>query len=291
MAKRRRHLIPMFSTRATATASVALVLLILGIASIVGIYAHKVTENIKENVGFVVLFNEDVTASDINDVRNILKERDGIAKFEYSSPQVVLDRWQKMMGEEDILSLAGINPFVGEMDVHVTSKYASQDSIENIIAPIMLLSQVSDVKVHTEMIGRINSTLRSVTIGLLIVAIALLAISFVLIFNTVRLSVYSRRFLIHTMKLVGATPGFIRKPFIIDNIINGLIAAFIAVVGLSLLIYYFRALDLSIASVIDWSMILPVYAGIFVVGVLLCFIASLFATNRYLRLSYDEMFK
>lgn len=284
-------MIPMFSTRATATVSVALVLFILGLASIVGISTHRITENIKENVGFVVLFNENVTASDINDVREFLSRSEGVAKFDYSSPQVVLDRWQKMMGEEDILALAGINPFVGEMDVHVTSRYASQDSIENIVAPLMLLPQISDIKVHTEMIGRINSTLRSVTLGLLIVAIALLVISFVLIFNTVRLSVYSRRFIIHTMKLVGATPGFIRKPFLIDNVINGVIAAIIAVIGLSVLIYYCRALDLSVAEVIDWPMILPVFVGVIVVGVLLCLIASLFATNRYLRLSYDEMFK
>ncbi len=292
MAKRRHHLIPMFSTRATATVSVALVLFILGIASIVGIATHRVTESIKENIGFVILFNEDVTASDIAEVNKYLKGTAGVAKCEYSSPDVVLDRWQKMVGEgEDIMLLADVNPFVGEMDVHVSPKYASQDSINMLIAPLFLMPQISDIKVHTEMIGRINSTLRSVTLGLFIVAIALLAISFVLIFNTVRLSVYARRFIIHTMKLVGATPGFIRKPFIVDNIVNGLVASVIAIAGLSLLIYYCRALDLSIASVLDWQLIAPVFAGVMIVGLLLCLIASIFATNRYLRLSYDEMFK
>ena len=93
MAKRRHHLIPMFSTRATATVSVALVLFILGIASIVGIATHRVTETIKENIGFVVLFNEDVTASDIAAVKNQLKAHPGVAKCEYSSPEVVLERW------------------------------------------------------------------------------------------------------------------------------------------------------------------------------------------------------
>lgn len=292
MAKRRHHLIPLFSTRATATVSVALVLFILGLASLVGIAAHRVTEGIKENIGFVVLFNENVTASDIDAVRKLVTGNPGIAKCDYSSPEVVLERWQKIVGdEEDIMNLAEVNPFVGEMDVHVTSAYASPDSIDAIVAPIMLLPQVSDVKVHTEMIDRINSTLRSVTVGLLIVAIALLVISFVLIFNTVRLAVYARRFTIHTMKLVGATPGFIRRPFLIDNIVNGLIAGIIAVAALSLLIYYGRALDLSVASLFDLSIILPVFAGVIVVGVLLCLVAAMFATNRYLSLSYDEMFK
>lgn len=292
MAKRRHHLIPMFGTRATATVSVALVLFILGIASIVGIATHRVTETIKENIGFVVLFNEDVTASDIAAVKNQLKAHPGVAKCEYSSPEVVLERWQKMVGEgEDICMLADVNPFVGEMDVHVTSKYALSDSINVIIAPLILMPQISDIKVHTEMIGRINSTLRSVTLGLFIVAVALLVISFVLIFNTVRLSVYARRFIIHTMKLVGATPGFIRRPFLVDNVVNGIVASMIAIAGLSLLVYYCRALDLSVASVLDWSILAPVFTGVVIVGVLLCLVASIFATNRYLRLSYDEMFK
>ncbi len=292
MAKRRHHLIPLFSTRATATVSVALVLFILGLASLVGIAAHRVTEGIKENIGFVVLFNENITASDIDAVRKMITSNPGIAKCDYSSPEVVLERWQKIVGDdEDIMSLAEVNPFVGEMDVRVTPAYASPDSIDAIVSPLMLMPQVSDVKVHAEMIDRVNNTLRSVTIGLLIVAVALLIISFVLIFNTVRLSVYARRFTIHTMKLVGATPGFIRRPFLIDNIVNGLIAGIIAVAALSLLIYYCRALDLSVAALFDLSIILPVFAGVIVVGVLLCLVAALFATNRYLRLSYDEMFK
>lgn len=292
MAKRRHHLIPLFSTRATATVSVALVLFILGLASLVGIAAHKVTEGIKENIGFVVLFNEDVTASEIAAVKKVVTGHPGTAKCDYSSPEMVLERWQKIVGEdEDIMSLAEVNPFVGEMDVHVTPAYASPDSIDVMVSPLMLMPQVSDIKVHTEMIDRINSTLRSVTLGLLIVAIALLVISFVLIFNTVRLSVYARRFTIHTMKLVGATPGFIRKPFLVDNVVNGLIAGIIAVGALSLLIYYGKALNLSVVSLLDVSIVLPVFAGVMVIGVVLCLVAALFAANRYLRLSYDEMFK
>jgi len=292
MAKRRHHLIPLFSTRATATVSVALVLFILGLSSLVGIVANKVTESVKENIGFVVLFNENVTALEIAAVKKAVTDHVGVAKCEYSSPEAVLERWQKIVGDdEDIMSLAEVNPFVGEMDVHVSTDYASADSIDAIVSPLMLMPQVSDVKVHNETIDSINSTLRSVTIGLLIVAVALLIISFVLIFNTVRLSVYARRFTIHTMKLVGATPGFIRKPFLIDNIVNGIVAGIIAVAALSLLIYYVKVLELSVVALFDWTIVGFVFAGVMVVGVILCLVAAMFATNRYLRLSYDEMFK
>ena len=292
MARRRPHIIPLFTTRATATVSVALVLFILGMATLIGIATHVVTNNIRENMGFVVLFNEDVTASDIEAVKKMFDKAAGVSSIAYSSPDVVLDRWQAMVGEEeDIVKLSGINPFVGELEVHVTSEYASSDSLDRMIAPLMLMPQVGEVKVHTELVDKVNATLRSVGLGLLIVAVALLIVSFVLIFNTVRLSVYARRFTIYTMKLVGATGGFIRRPFLIDNIVNGLVAGLMASIALALVVLYCRSLDLSIAEMFTLQTVLPVVGALLVTGVLICLIAALFATNRYLRLSYDEMFK
>ena len=292
MARRRPHIIPLFTTRATATVSVALVLFILGMATLIGIATHVVTNNIRENMGFVVLFNEDVTASDIEAVKKMFDKAAGVSSIAYSSPDAVLDRWQAMVGEEeDIVKLSGINPFVGELEVHVTSEYASSDSLDRMIAPLMLMPQVGEVKVHTELVDKVNATLRSVGLGLLIVAVALLIVSFVLIFNTVRLSVYARRFTIYTMKLVGATGGFIRRPFLIDNIVNGLVAGLMASIALALVVLYCRSLDLSIAEMFTLQTVLPVVGALLVTGVLICLIAALFATNRYLRLSYDEMFK
>ncbi|WP_304507494.1 ABC transporter permease [Duncaniella muris] len=292
MARRRHHIIPLFTTRATATVSVALVLFILGMAALIGIATRVVTDNIRENMGFVVLFNEDVTASDIDAVKKMFDKASGVSSTVYSSPDVVLERWQSMVGEdEDIVKLSGINPFVGELEVHVTSEYASSDSLDRMIAPMMLMPQVSEVKVHTELVDKVNATLRSVGLGLLIVAVALLIVSFVLIFNTVRLSVYARRFTIYTMKLVGATGCFIRRPFLVDNIVNGLVAGLIASIALALVVLYCRSLDLPVAEMFTLRTVLPVVGALLVTGVLICLIAALFATNRYLRLSYDEMFK
>ena len=292
MAKRRHHIIPLFSTRATATVSVALVLFVLGLASLIGIATHRVTDSIKEKMGFVILFNEEVTASDIASVKDLVKGNPGVASSVYTSPETVLDRWQKMLGEgEDIMRLGGVNPFVGELEVRVKPAYASTDSINLIVAPLMLMPQVREVKVHAELVDSINGTLRSVTFGLLVVAIALLVVSFVLIFNTVRLAVYAKRFSIYTMKLVGATAGFIRRPFLTSNLLNGFVAGLIASVGLIAVVYYSHMMELSGAEVLSWQAIIPVLAGVILTGMLICLIAALFAANRYLRLSYDEMFK
>lgn len=292
MAKRRHHLIPLFTTRATATFSVALVLFILGLASFIGIAAHKVTEGIKENMGFVVLFNEEVTASDIAAVKTRLEKEKGVSSTVYSSPDAVLDRWQKMVGEEeDIIRLAGVNPFVGELEVRVKSAYASSDSIALLTGPLMLMPQVSEIKVHNELVDRLNSTLHSVSLTLIFVAIALLTVSFILIFNTVRLSVYARRFTIYTMKLVGATAAFIRRPFLLDNIVNGFVAGIIASIALVITIFYVETFKISVSELIPWETITIVLAGVIVTGILICLVAAIFAANRYLRLSYDEMFK
>lgn len=126
----------------------------------------------------------------------------------------------------------------------------------------MLMPQVSEIKVHNELVDRVNSTLRSVSLSLIFVAVALLTVSFILIFNTVRLSVYARRFTIYTMKLVGATAAFIRRPFLVDNIVNGLVAGLIASLALVGTVAYGRTFDLSVSELIDWETVVIVLLGV-----------------------------
>ena len=141
------------------------------------------------------------------------------------------------------------------------------------------------------MVDSINHNIKSIALILTIVAAALLFISFALLNNTVRLTVYSRRFLIHTMKLVGATGGFIRRPIINSNMLSGLVAAIIADLLLAGALFYLHSADKVIAAALPWEEAAWVFAGIIVIGIAICSIASLFATNKYLRSDYDDMFK
>lgn len=293
MPKKRSHILPLLSTRVTATASVAMVMFILGVAAFLGLAAHRASEGIRSNMGFTVMFIEDIQASDIDAVSSLLKGRRAVASAVYSSPQAVLDRWQAMVGdEEDILNLAGVNPFVGELEVKLHPGYANPDSIDALTAPLMLMPQVADVKVHTDMMGRIDSTLRSVGVVLTVVAVILLIVSFVLIFNTVRLAVYARRFTIHTMKLVGATSAYVRRPFLLRNLADGFIAGILATIALAALALYGHTLSGGDASLVpDWGEVMMVGAGVTIAGMIVSLTGALFATNRYLRLSYDELFR
>lgn len=292
MPKKHFHHIPLFSTRATATVSVALVLVILGIAAMVGVATHRLSQSVRDNMGFVVIFNEDVTADDIAGVTEHLKSTGAVSRTEYSSPDDILARWQKMVGEdEDILRLANVNPFTAELEVIVNPEYASADSIGGLVAPLALMPQVGDVKIHSDLIDNVNATLRSVSVTLVAIAIALLVVSFVLIFNTVRLSVYSKRFIINTMQLVGATSGFIRRPFLSESVVNGAVAGVIASLIVTAMLYSCRTLDGTIASILDWGTAGLVMGGMVITGILICLIAALFACNRYLSLSYDELYR
>ncbi|WP_289769876.1 permease-like cell division protein FtsX [uncultured Duncaniella sp.] len=292
MPKKRFHHIPLFSTRATATVSVALVLVILGIAALVGIAAHVLTQSVRDNMGFVIIFNDGVTADDISKITDGLKKCNSVSSTVYSSPDDILERWQKMVGEdENIMSLAGVNPFTPELEVKVTKEYACADSIQMLVAPINLMPQVSDVKVHNELIDSVNHTLHSVSLTLVCIAVALLVVSFVLIFNTVRLSVYSKRFLINTMQLVGATSGFIRRPFLMESVVNGAVAGVFASGIVAAMLYYCQMFAPSVKSVLEWRDALMVMVAMIIIGMVICLVAAVFACNRYLSLSYDELYK
>lgn len=290
MEKKGKKGISTFSAQITSTVSVALVLLLLGIISMLGIAARSITTEIRENMGFSVIFSDTATVNNVNSLKKHFSTSPGVSGIIYFSPEDALQKWQEETGE-DLVKVLGINPLPGELEVKVKARYASTDSINSMIAPLKKLPYVSEISVHSDMVDSINHNIKSIVLILTIVAAALLFISFALINNTVRLTVYSRRFLIHTMKLVGATGGFIRRPIINSNMLSGLVAAIIADLLLAGALFYLHSADKVIAAALPWEEAAWVFAGIIVIGIAICSIASLFATNKYLRSDYDDMFK
>ncbi|WP_304632935.1 ABC transporter permease [uncultured Muribaculum sp.] len=290
MEKRPNKGISTFSAQITATISVALVLLLIGIIAMLGIAAHSITRNIKENIGFDIVLTDTATDAEVNQLKSKWTASPYTASVRYYSKEDALMNWEEETGE-NLMDVLGINPFSGELEVKVKADYASSDSINKIITPLKSLPYVHEVNVHTELVDSINRNINSVSLILIIITCALLFISFALINNTVRLTVYSRRFIIHTMKLVGATGSFIRRPFINANVVSGIISALIASAILAGTLYYMQGIDSGIASAITWPQAACVFAGILIIGIIICAVAALFATNKYLRLDYDDMFR
>ena len=277
------------SIHATSTLSVALVLLLLGITACLAIVARSVSADIKEQMGFDVTLTEKATADDVNQFKQMWLNAPYVASLRYYSPEEAMASWQSETGE-DLVQMLGVNPFLPEFEINVKAEYADADSLNAIMLPLMKNPLVDSVNGHTDHVERMNHTLRVAMVMLGLAAAALLLVSFVLINNTVRLTIYARRFTIHTMKLVGASRGFIRRPFLLSNAVQGVVAAIVASACLALAVHGIHALDPSLNSYLTWEQTALVCGSLAVAGVIICMLAALLATQRYLTRSYDDLF-
>ncbi len=277
------------SIQLTATVSVALVLLLLGMVATLAMSARRITTDIKEHMGFDVVLKEQSTLDDVNHFKQLFSEAPYVASFRYFSPEEANATWHEEMGE-NLTELLDVNPFLPEFEINVKAQYAEADSLDKIMLSLAGLEQVEAVNGHTEVVDSVNRNLQTVMLILAIAVLTLLPISFVLINNTVRLTIFSRRFLIHTMKLVGASRAFIRKPFLLSNMLQGLIAGVIASGVLLGIYFYLWSLDASLQAIADAMMLIWISAGLLIVGPLLSLAAAAWATQRYLTISYDELF-
>ncbi|MDE6199363.1 MAG: permease-like cell division protein FtsX [Muribaculaceae bacterium] len=278
-----------FGKHLTSTVSVGMVLLILGIVGCAAFAAGNITRHIRENLGFNMVMRMDADLTQINEMKKRLTSSEFVASYDYMSPEEILEQENAYLGS-DVEELLGANPYQPEFNVRVKAQYASVDSLNKIISPLRECSSVEEITVHTEMVESINANIGSLSIVLVALAGALLVISFVLINNTVRLTIYSARFLLHTMRLVGATNAFIRRPIVAGNILNGILAAVVAILFLCLLRIYAVNIDPDLELALPWGDLIWVFAGVVAGGILICGTASWIATNKYLRQSYDDMF-
>ena len=250
MSKKRKSIISTFSAQITSTISVTLVLLILGIVAILGVAAHNITNNFKGNVGFVVMLKEDITTTELNALKQKWRNAPYVASQRFIPAEEVFNQEMEQMGEDVLELMAGINPYQPEFEIKVRPQFANRDSIDNIKASLAGVKGIDEVLHDTTNIDTINENINKGVLILSIVAAALILISFVLINNSVRLTVYSKRFIIH-----------------------------------------FHTIEYTAAATISWEEVSFVFGGLIVVGIIICASAALFATNKYLRSSYDDMFK
>ncbi|MDE6300568.1 MAG: permease-like cell division protein FtsX [Muribaculaceae bacterium] len=290
MKPQKHNRVSALGSQITAIISVAMVLVILGLLAMSLAASHAVSADIRSNVGFVVKMDPTAPDVEINRFKSKISGHPAIASFTFASAENILADESALMGE-DISELLDRNPFGAEFDVRMRPAYASTDSIQEVCAALLLDPAVDDIVTETAVVDAINRTLGRLTLVLLCVAAALLVISFVLINNTVSLAVYSRRFIIHTMKLVGATGAFIRRPFILAGLGTGALAAIGASAVLAGLRSYGAGFDSAVDLLLPWSLMWLIFGGLLLTGLMICALAACVATNRYLRADYDDMFR
>ena len=275
---------------ATLCISTSMVLILLGMVVLTVFTARNLSSYVKEKLTVTMLLGEDITDSEAQQLCGKLSARPYISNLEYISKEQVLEEQKESMGT-DPSEFAGVNPFVSEIDFQLAAEYANNDSLQWISKELKLLPKVTEITYPQDLIDSVNKTLRKISLVLLILAGLLLFVSFALINNTVRLGIYSRRFGIHTMKLVGASWNFIRKPFIRRAVMLGLLAGIIAIIVLGIGVYMLMNYEPDVREVITPEVLVVTAVAVLVFGVVITTLCSWFSVNRFLRMKAGELYK
>ena len=279
-----------WATHLTTIVSVALVLLLLGIITFITLSSEKESRNIREKLEVNLIMNDSVSDNSAQALAQRLSTMPFTLESGYVSKEQALKDWQQETGE-DLETLFGVNPLSSEVFFRVKADYSSPDSLKIIQTKLKSFGGIDEIVMpDSELVKAMNENIQSLAIILGIIALVMVVISFVLINNTVQLSIYARRFTIHTMQLVGATDSFIRRPFIINNIIAGLISAIIAAAILAISLGAAPHAGWSdVAHYISWGLYACVAGGMIIAGPLICSVAASLATRKYLKKDYDEL--
>ena len=278
-----------FHSRLISIISIALVLFLLGLVFLIGLLGNKLSVYVKENISFSIVLKDNLRESDIKRMQKALDVLPYIKSTEYISKEQAAKELEEELGENPETFL-GFNPLLASIEVKLHSEYANADSLRLIEKKIKNYTSVSDLLYRKDMMQMVNDYVKRVSLILLVLAVMLMSISFVLISNTIRLLIYSKRFLIHTMKLVGATSGFIRRPFVCYNVVSGIFASILAILMLTGSLYYLQNELSGFIQLLDVKVLMVVYAGVLIMGTLLSVTATVFAVNKYLRMGVDKLY-
>jgi cell division transport system permease protein len=257
--------------------------------AMLGLLANNLSVYVRENIGFSIILKDTATESNVAQLQATLANAEYVKAAQYISKEDALKEVMLELGEnpEEII---GINPMQASIEVRLIANYTHPDSILNIDHKLRKYNYVEDIYFQKDLIQSVNDNMRTLGAILLALAIVLMIISYVLISNTIRLTAYSKRFIIYTMKLVGATPGFIRRPFILSNILCGIIAAIIAIILLTCCISYVVNEFDNFHTLLNTHMMFMVYGIVLLLGILLTAVSSFFAVNRYIGMKRDDLY-
>lgn len=269
--------------------SISLVLLLVGVASMLLVNAKGVSDYFKENMQVSVMMKQEVSEDEALKYAEKLESQDYIKGVEYISKEQGQQEMAQMLGD-DFLDVFEVSPIPASVNVTLEAEYVSSDSLAVVKEKIASSDLVDSVEYQTSLVDALNANLRKISLILAVFIGLLLFISFVLINNTVRLSVFSRRFTIHTMKLVGATRSFIRAPFLVQSVFQGIFAAFIAIIILVGMLFFLKTEFVQLFEIFRLDLLLLVMGIVLVSGLLICMTSTWFTVNKLVSLKKDELY-
>jgi cell division transport system permease protein len=273
----------------TSVVSITLVLFMVGLVGILLLNTRKLSDYVKENVGISLYLNEDIREVDIFSLQKLLDSKKSVKETRYITREKAAEDFQKEMGE-DFVDFLGYNPLPASIDVKLHASYANTDSFAVLEKEFRTFPQVADVAYQKDLLYAVNMNVRKISLAILIFGSMLTLIALTLINNTIRLSVYSKRFIIRTMQLVGAHPYLIRRPFIIKGITQGIIGACLAILLLMATLFVTDKQLEGLFSFQDFRILGIIFSVILITGIMLAWFSTWLSVNKYLNMKTDNLY-
>ena len=282
----RRRLI---SSYFSVIVSIFLVLFLLGALGLFLIHSEKISNNFKEKIPMSIYFKDEANDSVLKAFNKSLAAKSYLKDYAFISKEDAATNNKDIIGE-DFLQFLGMNPLPNSFDLHLKGAYVEKDSLRQIETEFKKNPNISEVIYDKRLVELANENIKRITYWTLVISGIFMVISMLLINSTLRLSIYSNRFVIKTMQMVGATKSFIRKPFIKRSILLGVIGAVLAIIGLVVLLYYVDSWFPSLQILTDYTSMAIVFSGVLLFGILITLISTFFATQRFLNLRTDDLY-
>lgn len=276
---------------AMSLVSIMLVLFLLGAFALFMMHARKLSNHVKENIGFEVVMNSDVKEANILRLQKELDAMPAVKSTEYITKEEAIARLSEDLGEDFLQWLGNEeNPLLPSIDVRFHAAYANTDSIAVIESLLLENTDVKEVYYQKSLVDLINHNIRKIAIVLMVVSLALLLIAIALIRNTIRLSIYSKRFLVRSMQLVGATESFIRRPFLKQGVSQGFFGGLLADLFLVIILYAVSKRLPDLALIQDMTVIAAILLGVVVLGVVMAWLCTRVALDKFLKADLDKLY-
>ena len=274
----------------TLCISTAMVLILLGLVVLTALVGTNLSSRVKENLVVTMMLDQDMTDTEAAQLQKKLRQRPYINQIKYVSKEAALKEGAKELGS-DPSEFIGENPFLSSMELTLRADYANNDSLRWIAKELKAVPKVSEIVYQKDLVEAVNTNLAKISLVLLVLAVLLMIVSFSLINNTIRLGIYARRFSIHTMKLVGASWGFIRRPFVRRSMGLGVLAALIACAVLGGFVYALYRYEPEIEMVLGWQELAITAGAVLLFGLLITAVCAHISVNKFLRMKAGELYR
>ena len=273
----------------TSIVSMSLVLFMAGLLALIVLHTKRLSDFVKENIGFSVIINENIKEAEVIQLKKVLDAAPYVKTTEYITKEKAALDLSKDLGE-DFIKFLGFNPLLPSIDIRLKADFANNSSMEGIEKDLLKNKIIKEVYYQKSLVDLVNQNVSRISFFILAFSLLLLFIAIALINHTIRLSVFSKRFLIRSMQLVGATQHFIRKPFIVRGLVNGLISSIFAILLLVGVIFIANKQLPEMVNMLNIDLYLLVSALVFVLGFILSYVSTFFAVRKYLKIKTDNLY-